>query len=92
MDATTREKYAILHSIISYYKLTGHAHVEQHLGAVYFEDTLLNKPCIYIGICLYIHEETLEGYKELIIEFTWERIEWEVFIVRFLKFLNDVTV
>lgn len=48
---------------------------------------------IYIGICLYIHKETLEGYKKPIIKFTWERIEWEgVFIVHFLKFLNDVTV
>lgn len=61
MHATTREKYAIPHYILEVHMDWACSHGSM-LGAVYFQDTVLSKPCIYIGICLYTHTETLEEY------------------------------
>lgn len=72
VDATTREKYAIFHYITH----RAHAH-RSILCIVYFQDILLNKPYIYIGICLNIYRNSRRIFKKLIIKFTWEEMEWE---------------
>lgn len=72
VDVTTREKYAIFHYITHW----AHAH-RSILRIVYFQDILLNKPYIYVGICLNIYRNSRRIFKKLIIKFTWEEMEWE---------------